>query len=241
MLSHPGDLPSGSAWSFELKWDGFRALVSTESELRVRSRRSWNMTSILPELRALPAGLVLDGELIAWKGNEPYFPLVCRRVLNGDTSVPLTFVVFDVLRRDGVDLNGESYRERRSTREAQARRASLDAESPANRVLSLNGAAPESNRPSRGLHDRTGFEDQLGHRAHAAPALRLDQERPCRATVGATVGATTVELEGRRAGAPVVHPCQECWRTLDDCRAQLQPDGGHPHRVRAALCLTGDR
>jgi hypothetical protein len=24
----------------------------------------------------------------------------------------------------------------------------------------LNGAAPESNRPSRGLHDRTGFEDQ---------------------------------------------------------------------------------
>ena len=33
----------------------------------------------------------------------------------------------------------------------------------------LNGAAPESNRPSRGLHDRTGFEDLLGHRAHAAP------------------------------------------------------------------------
>ena len=28
-----------------------------------------------------------------------------------------------------------------------------------------NGAAPESNRPSRGLHDRTGFEDPLGHRA----------------------------------------------------------------------------
>ena len=26
----------------------------------------------------------------------------------------------------------------------------------------LNGAAPESNRPSRGLHDRTGFEDPLG-------------------------------------------------------------------------------
>ena len=35
------------------------------------------------------------------------------------------------------------------------------------------GAAPESNRPSRGLHDRTGFEDLLGHRAHAAPWLRL--------------------------------------------------------------------
>ena len=32
-----------------------------------------------------------------------------------------------------------------------------------------NGAAQESNLPSRGLHDRTGFEDRLGHRAHAAP------------------------------------------------------------------------
>ncbi len=31
--------------------------------------------------------------------------------------------------------------------------------------LWLNGAAPESNRPSRGLHDRTDFEDPLGHRA----------------------------------------------------------------------------
>jgi hypothetical protein len=35
--------------------------------------------------------------------------------------------------------------------------------------IRLYGAAQESNLPSRGLHDRTGFEDQLGHRAHAAP------------------------------------------------------------------------
>ena len=30
-------------------------------------------------------------------------------------------------------------------------------------VLPVSGAAPESNRPSRGLHGLTGFEDQLGH------------------------------------------------------------------------------
>ena len=74
MLSHPAPLPSGAGWSFELKWDGFRAIVSTEDELQVRSRRGWNMTPVLPELRSLPAGLLLDGELVAWKGNEPYFP-----------------------------------------------------------------------------------------------------------------------------------------------------------------------
>jgi bifunctional non-homologous end joining protein LigD len=99
MLSRPGPLPSGSGWSFELKWDGFRALVSTEDGLHVCSRRGWNMTAVLPELRDLPPGLVLDGELVAWRGSEPYFPLICRRILNRDGSVPMTFVVFDLLRQ----------------------------------------------------------------------------------------------------------------------------------------------
>jgi bifunctional non-homologous end joining protein LigD len=48
MLARPGSLPSGPGWSFELKWDGFRAIVSTEDGLHVRSRRGWNMTPVLP-------------------------------------------------------------------------------------------------------------------------------------------------------------------------------------------------
>jgi hypothetical protein len=36
--------------------------------------------------------------------------------------------------------------------------------------VSASGAAQESNLPSLGLPDLTGFEDRLGHRAHAAPA-----------------------------------------------------------------------
>jgi bifunctional non-homologous end joining protein LigD len=107
-------VPSGSGWSFELKWDGFRALVSTEDGLRVRSRRGWNMTEVLPALRGLPPGLLLDGELVAWKRSQPYFPHICRRVLNRDMSVPMTFVIFDVLRRDGDDLTGEPYVSRRT-------------------------------------------------------------------------------------------------------------------------------
>ena len=65
MLSSPGRLPVDSGWSYEVKWDGFRAVVSTEDGLRVRSRRGWRMTSRLPELEGLPKGLVLDGELVA--------------------------------------------------------------------------------------------------------------------------------------------------------------------------------
>jgi ATP-dependent DNA ligase len=47
------------------------------------------------------------------EGGEPYFPFICRRVLNGDMSIPMTFVIFDVLRRDGIDLTSAPYCERR--------------------------------------------------------------------------------------------------------------------------------
>ena len=114
MLSRPGALPTGSGWSFEPKYDGFRAVVSTENGLRVRSRRGWDMTDAVPEFQALPEGLVLDGELVAWKGREPYFPSLCRRMLNGDTSIRVSYVVFDLLGLDGTDLTQRPYEERRT-------------------------------------------------------------------------------------------------------------------------------
>jgi ATP-dependent DNA ligase len=59
---------------------------------------------------------------VASKGSEPYFPLVCRRVLNRDMSVPPTFVIFDVLAHKGVDLTAHSY----STRRRKLERLKLD-------------------------------------------------------------------------------------------------------------------
>ena len=117
MLSRPGPLPSGSGWSYEVKWDGFRAVVSTQDGLRVRSRRGWDMTHAVPELAELPAGLVLDGELVAWADGQPYFPDVCHRVLKRDLSIPLTYVVFDVLRIEGEDVTNAPYSERREVLE----------------------------------------------------------------------------------------------------------------------------
>jgi len=65
----------------------------------------------------------------------------------------------------------------------------------------LDGAAPESNRPSRGLHDRTGFEDRLGHRARAAPALRLPgggaEDALVADAAGQAVGVVALEQELR--------------------------------------------
>jgi hypothetical protein len=44
MLARSGPLPTRGDFSYEVKWDGFRAIVSTESGLRLRSRRGWDMT-----------------------------------------------------------------------------------------------------------------------------------------------------------------------------------------------------
>src|SRR5437764_7644725 len=96
MLARSGRLPDRGGYAFEVKWDGFRALVRAGDDFRVRSRRGWAMTALVPELQALPPG-VYDGELAAFVDGVPYFPAVCARLLNGVDDVVLHYFVFDVL------------------------------------------------------------------------------------------------------------------------------------------------
>ena len=115
MLLRPGAIPAADGWAFELKWDGFRAILSTEDGLRARSRRSWDMTKLVPELAKLPDGLVLDGELVAFnETGAPDWPLLCGRMLHGNPAIAVTFVAFDVLRVDGHDLTRSRWEQRRA-------------------------------------------------------------------------------------------------------------------------------
>jgi len=100
MLARSSAIPSGD-YAFEVKWDGFRALVNRNGDFRVRSRRGWNMTALLPELADLPAKAMFDGEIVAFNDRRPHFPLVCDRLLHGNRTVPLTYVIFHVLALDG--------------------------------------------------------------------------------------------------------------------------------------------
>jgi bifunctional non-homologous end joining protein LigD len=118
MLLRPGRIPTGTGWAFEVKYDGFRAIVSTENGLQVRSRRGWNMAERVPELRNLRPGLVLDGELVAFnQAGAPHWPLVCERVLHNNTSITVSFVTFDVLRVNGHDLTASPWSARRAVLE----------------------------------------------------------------------------------------------------------------------------
>lgn len=77
MLSRPGREVPSAGYAYEVKWDGFRAIVSTSGGLRVRGRKGWNMTALVRELADLSPGLVLDGELVAWATTASRAPLAC--------------------------------------------------------------------------------------------------------------------------------------------------------------------
>jgi bifunctional non-homologous end joining protein LigD len=114
MLARSGRLPTSGDYAYEVKWDGFRAIVSTAGPLRVRSRRRWDMTEHVGFLAELPVRAVLDGELVALdEEGKPDFPQLCECVLLKQRSTPLTFMAFDVLSVEGEPVVSQSYSERR--------------------------------------------------------------------------------------------------------------------------------
>ena len=76
---------------------------------------------ILSEASALPAGTVLDGELVVPHGGEVDFAAVQQRIHPSPKRVaklarlhPAALVVFDLLRLDGHNVQGDSYDQRRA-------------------------------------------------------------------------------------------------------------------------------
>jgi ATP-dependent DNA ligase len=176
MLARPDSLPRGD-YSFEVKWDGFRALVATEDGLQVRSRRAWSMADRVPVLRRLPQGLVLDGELLAFAlDGRPSFPLLSLRVLHGRDAIPVTLMVFDVLRVEGADAMCLPYAERRALLEA------LDLNGPAWRTPDVF----ETGRRCSRRHVLTGSRAswRSAARSGTGPASAAGSRRSTAATGG---------------------------------------------------------
>ena len=69
MLARSGRLPTSGDYVYEVKWDGFRAIVSTEVQRRLRSRRGWDMTPYVgylvePEPTENPAEIIAFRRLV---------------------------------------------------------------------------------------------------------------------------------------------------------------------------------
>lgn len=109
---------SRKGWIFELKYDGYRALVERKNgEAQISYRSGRGVTAIFPEIgeavAALPFDLILDGEIVIVDGNgRPDFNALQRRaqrtrpidVARAAAAAPATYFAFDLLALDGYDL-----------------------------------------------------------------------------------------------------------------------------------------
>jgi bifunctional non-homologous end joining protein LigD len=120
-------------WSFEVKWDGVRAIAYLQpGRLRLESRNLNDVTEAYPEVRGLIGALgmheaVLDGEIVAFDADgRPSFERLQRRMhVRGasairrlQSSLPVIYAIFDLLYLDGHSLIELPYRERRERLEA---------------------------------------------------------------------------------------------------------------------------
>jgi bifunctional non-homologous end joining protein LigD len=112
-------LPEGDEWIYEVKFDGYRALLlKNGATVQVRSRNNKDLTASYPGLRAAALRLradtaVVDGEIVAVDGNgRPSFQALQHRGAHPGHTV--VFYGFDLLHVNGRDLTGVALQKRRA-------------------------------------------------------------------------------------------------------------------------------
>ncbi len=123
----PDTLGDRASWLVEWKWDGIRAqLIRRRGQVWLWSRGEDLITNRFPEIAAaathLPDGTVLDGEVLAFKDGRP-MPFSAlqhrigrqRQVAQVMRTVPVVFVVYDILERGGTDIRQEPLSARRTS------------------------------------------------------------------------------------------------------------------------------
>jgi DNA ligase-1 len=143
MLAQPledGDLDKldPAAYRAEWKWDGIRVqFVSRGGQRRLYSRTGDDVGAAFPELvNAMPANIVLDGELLVMREGEVASFNDLQQRLNRKVAAPKMIAEFpawvrlyDLLEQDNEDLRGLPFDRRRARLEAwfaAARPAMMD-------------------------------------------------------------------------------------------------------------------
>ena len=126
-----GEIPDGP-YSFEPKWDGFRAIVFRDGgEVEIGSRNERPMTRYFPELveaitAELPERCVIDGEIVIpdSEGRRLDFDALLQRIHPAVSRInllaeqtPAHFVAFDLLAIGNEDFRDQPFARRREALE----------------------------------------------------------------------------------------------------------------------------
>jgi bifunctional non-homologous end joining protein LigD len=124
MLAQAAEPFDHADYEFEVKWDGVRALGAVEARgWRLLGRKGTDYTPRYPELAvltSLPAGTVVDGELVVLRQGRADFPALlrrhqrCRPIPATNQGLAVSYVLFDLLVERGRSLLREPLRQRRA-------------------------------------------------------------------------------------------------------------------------------
>jgi ATP-dependent DNA ligase len=127
------ELPLGSGWQYEPKWDGFRGVLENlGGGVRLWSRNARPLLRYFPELaqvgELLPPESALDGEIvIVQNGRLDFDALQLRlhpaesRVRKLSTEIPAGFIAFDLLLWKGEAVHERPLEQRRRELELRAK------------------------------------------------------------------------------------------------------------------------
>jgi DNA ligase D-like protein (predicted ligase) len=111
-------MPEGDDWLYEVKFDGYRALLIKDgARIELRSRKNNDLTAAYPAIREAALRLaarsaVLDGEIVALSAQgRPSFQALQHRGAHRDYAV--VFYAFDLLHHDGEDYTSRPLIERK--------------------------------------------------------------------------------------------------------------------------------
>jgi bifunctional non-homologous end joining protein LigD len=156
------EIPKGSGWLFEVKWDGYRAIADIRGgEARLTSRQGNDLTarfeSVAKEVaKAVKTpDAVLDGEVCALneQGRATF-----SAMQQGKRGTSYVFAVFDVLEVEGEPLGDRPLVDRRKRLEALLDRR--------NRVVQLSEAFDDGAALYRAAEEQ-GFEGILAKKAES--------------------------------------------------------------------------
>lgn len=121
-----GALPRGAGLAYEPKFDGHRMVVLRYpgDKVLLQARSGRIVTAAFPDLadaaRELPAGTVLDGEVVVWREGRTDFAAVQARAAATPARapalarrLPASYAAFDLLAEGGADLRAKRYEVRR--------------------------------------------------------------------------------------------------------------------------------
>ena len=245
------ELPEGSGWQFEPKWDGFRCLARrTNAQVTLTSKSGKPLGRYFPDivemLGNLPAKeFLLDGELIIPVGDALSFDALQLRLHPAESRVrklvsmhPAELILFDALQIDGKDLKSKPLAERREALEKFFARNGAPRIHLSPMTLDRETAVKWLERSGGALDGVIAKQRGLEYRAGERAMVKVKQQRTADCVVGGfryseknkLVGSLLLGLyddEGRldHVGFTSAIPAREKPRLTKDLEKLIEPPG----------------